>query len=74
MFGCRGERMLGRPWRDLVDVQDHPQAELCLEDVGPTAATREVRLRRDDGSVFWASLSTARQTDARGEVTAHSRW
>ena len=68
MFGCSGERMLGRPWRDLVDAQDHPQAQLCLEDVGPTAATREVRLRRDDGSVFWASLSTAQQTDARGEA------
>jgi two-component system cell cycle sensor histidine kinase/response regulator CckA len=68
LLGCSGERMLGRPWRDLVDAQDHPQAQLCLEDVGATAATREVRLRRDDGSVFWASLSTAQQTDARGEA------
>ena len=69
MFGSSPDRMLGRPWRELVDAQDHPQAQLCLEDVDATAATREMRLRRDDGSVFWASLSTARQTDARGETT-----
>jgi two-component system, cell cycle sensor histidine kinase and response regulator CckA len=67
MFGCSVDSLLGRPWHELVHTEDRPEARRCLEDVDGTDA-REVRLRRRDGSVFWASLSTARQRDDREEI------
>ncbi len=68
MFGCSVKSLLGRPWRELIDERDHLQALRSLDDVTATAATREVRLRRADGNVFWASMSTARQVDTGGAI------
>jgi len=59
MMGTTVELLVGRPVYDFFDDADRPLAEaLMARQQGQRTLRREVRLRRVDGRVLWADVST----------------
>ena len=60
LLGCSAAQLAGRPCSDFMDADD------CAALAAGTVQQRELRLRRHDGSVLWATLSTSTVTDGEG--------
>jgi len=57
LLGCSEGELLGRPWTDLVSPQDQQVAERAWERRKRGVSEQyDIRLRRKDGSDFWALL------------------
>ncbi|MBQ0960673.1 diguanylate cyclase [Ideonella sp. 4Y11] len=67
MMGSTVELMMGRSVYDFFDDADRPLAEaLMARQQGQSTLRREVRLRRADGQVLWADVSTCSIADEDG--------
>lgn len=67
MLGCTTAELLGRTPGDLIDGEHPGDAETALlTGVSVRTEARERRLRRKDGSLLWAALSTTPIFDATG--------
>jgi PAS domain S-box-containing protein len=69
MLGTTAEEMLGKPsFRYVFDEDVERAAELFQSKVAGSREPFEFRLRRADGSLFWASVTGNAYHNARGEA------
>lgn len=69
MLGTSAEEMIGKPsFRYVFDEDVERAAELFQSKVAGNREAFEFRLRRADGSLFWASVTGDAYHNARGEV------
>ena len=66
LLGCTERQLLGRPWADFLD--EAGRAALLGDVDQPALQGRELRLRRADGSILQARVSTNRIQDEQGRA------
>ena len=68
LLGCDEAALQGRPCTDFLDPADHAALQAVADQ--PLPETRELRLRRADGTTLWARVSVRRLTEADADATA----
>ena len=71
MLGWRADEIIGRRWTDLVPEDERAASATGAAELGTSASPQEapqVRLRRKDGSILWATLAASAVRDAQGHA------
>jgi two-component system cell cycle sensor histidine kinase/response regulator CckA len=69
MLGCKAEEMQGKPMSDFMAAEDGAAQLPYFQQSNPIGSTFDLRLKKSDGSVVWAILSSSPLTNESGRRT-----
>jgi len=69
MLGCKAEDMQGQPVSDFMAAEDRAAQLSYFQQSNPIGSTVDLRLKKSDGSVVWAILSSSPLTNGSGRRT-----